>query len=434
MNAKNNLLPSVFEDLKEFLSSGSTKEPTYKCTENQFIVSFDSEEELEEDVIEKIEEEESNHYVEEEVAMTVEEETEPYFEIETVNEESEAALTDQEFFVPGPTEVDIKNEFKASSSGKAYECECGAQLSNLNEFQRHMNQHKRKSSSNPRLVCCDVSFKDAKYYEIHVKAHENFEAIAPHLQTFACNNCRIMFSNEDDLSCHDGQCDLDETVLIERRSAFDDHMVKRMEKPMETQPDEDDEEIYSCGHCGKKLSEMNLKVHLLFFHTLIAFCPHDNRCFEGVKQVRLFSDHIRNKHPELFAKDHLYNCRYCDRNFTTNFEKLAHMKKCDRKLFACENHCNKRFATEWLLKNHMKIVYGEDRFTCEICNKRCVSKSDLQIHSRCHTNERPYSCSICDKSFKTSANRSSHMDIHQSEKRHECETCGKFAIFIKKRK
>lgn len=422
-NSKNNLLSSfVFDHLKEFLDSAGAKAPTVKCTENCFTITLDdvdhdATDEVVPAEIEQVEEEEEvvNN---EDILMA--EDSEPYYEME-----SESALTDQEFEVQEESDTQIKQEKSKFAVENSYQCECGAQLLSIVELQRHMNMHKRKSSGF-KLNCCDVGFKDSKCMEIHEKAHENFEAIAPHLQSFACTSCRIMFSNEDDLITHHSQheegCENVENLLIERRSAYDDHFIRSITKP-DTEADVD-EDFFSCGHCVKKLNENDMKVHLLFFHTNVVSCPHDNRYFEGTKQIRLFSDHIRNKHPEIFDKNNLYSCRHCNENFSTNFEKLAHMKKCDAKLFACENHCNKRFATEWLLKNHMKHVMGEERFSCEMCGKRCVSRSDLQIHCRSHTNERPYSCPICLKSFKTSANRSSHADIHEREKRHECEVCG----------
>ena len=432
MNAKTNLLPSVFEDLKEFLDSGIGKpEPTYKRTENHFVVSFEPEEDIEIEELEKMADE-SSQYVDD-VSMAVEEDPEPYFEVETVNEESETGMTDSNEYEDLIQPENIKKEeAQIETNENTYVFEPKA-LSSLTKLQQ---QHLREENYT-KLTCCDVGFKDSKCFERHTKAHENFDAIAPFLESFTCSNCRIMFSNSEDLESHEAQheesSELEEIILIERQSAFDDHILKPIAKPTEVEPaeaDDDDEELFLCGHCGKRLSELNLKVHLLFFHTHSVVCPHDKRCFDGIKQFRLFSDHIRNKHPELFDKNNLYTCRHCDMIFSSNFEKLTHMKKCDAKVFTCENHCNKRFATVWLLKNHMKFVYGENGFSCEICGKRCVSKSDLQIHCRSHTNERPYSCPICHKSFKTSANRSSHLDIHEREKRHECEVCGKFLLSL----
>lgn len=357
---------------------------------------------------------------------------EEVYAVESVMDEDEA----ENYFEDGD-ESDAKNESDtdtkllqaATETDKIFQCECGTMLSSSQELQKHMQSHKRKSMGNE--TCCGVGFKDFKAFNIHQKAHENFEAIAPHLLVFSCGDCNVMYSNVDDLTTHlERHTEGVETIsdfVIERRGVYEDHFLRSLSRPVEPEV-EDSSDLISCGHCRKKLNETEMKVHLLFFHTNIVFCPLDNRCFEGTKHVRLFSDHIRNKHPEIFEKNQLYSCRHCNKTFNTCFEKLAHMKLCISKPFACTNHCNKRFATEWLLKAHLKHVNGEERFSCETCGKRCVSRSDLQIHERMHTNERPYPCPICEKKFKTSANRSSHMDIHEAEKRHECVVCGEFQL------
>lgn len=429
-NAKHNLMSSVvFDKLKDFLESSlDQSEPVVTYNENQFVVSFehdtmdevasqfDGEPPLEEDGME----------YEEVVKMETDEtivKTEDFFEIEAVSED--ICITDDEDEI----EINSQNEdFKSGESAledsKVYLCECGAASYSLEELQKHMNSHKRKSN----VMCCGVGFRDYKCFAIHQKAHENFEAIAPLLPVYSCNDCRLMFAHEDDRTTHLEEHNVNAMlgVKIERRGSYEDHFIRSLSKPTEEEndPEDDNEDSMTCGHCRKKLPELDMKVHLLFFHTTIVFCPVDNRCFEGSKQVRLFSDHIRNKHPEVFDKNALYSCRHCKQSFTTNFEKLAHMKMCDAKQFQCQDHCNKRFATEWLLKNHLKQIQGDERYSCSLCGKRCVSKSDLQIHSRSHTNERPYSCPVCHKRFKTSANRSSHLDIHDNEKKHECDKCG----------
>lgn len=443
-SAKQNLEYSdAIEQLKDFLASAVDKsEPLVKRSANQFVVSFDFDQVgLEEIAVVEVSNPELDEIEERDafddgMKMEVEveeedEEVEPFYEVETINEDSEVNLTDQEYdLVENLPESDVKDDDNCEIDGpeKIYQCECGAEALSLAELQKHMNSHKRKSN----VMCCEVGFRDYKCFTIHQKAHENFDAIAPHLPSHSCNNCRVMFAQEEDLiqhlTQHHNNSDVVLDFLIDRRGSFEEHFLRQLTKqPEASEPDvdEESEDLWSCGHCKKKINAMEMKVHLLFFHTNTVFCPLDTRCFEGTKQVRLFSDHIRNKHPELFDKNTLYSCRHCNQSFTTNFEKLAHMKQCDAKLFACENHCNKRFATEWLLKNHMKQAKGdESRYACETCGKRCVSKSDLQIHNRSHTNERPYSCPICLKRFKTSANRSSHLDIHDNEKKHECEVCG----------
>lgn len=431
-NAKQNLfLSPAFEQLRDFMSlMQDGAEPTIKIGKSQFVVSFDAvlQPEL---VVEETSIEEPYHEKEEECFKAVKMEIggeDPFFEVETVNEEYEIdSAADQDFEIQPNSPGNLMKPAPKLTADKTYQCDCGFEASSVVELQKHMHQqHKRKSFN---VNCCGVGFKDYKSFAIHRTAHENFDAIAPLMTSFSCSDCRVAFSCEDDimthLTEHHNETEGVQDVLIERRGAYEDHFLRSLTKLDEEELVEDNELLVTCGHCKKRMTDLEMKVHLLFFHTHIVFCPLDNRCFEGIKQVRLFSEHIRNKHPDIFEeKNLLYSCRHCKKSFATNFEKLGHMKLCDNKLFACENHCNKRFATEWLLKNHMKQVMGEERFSCETCGKRCVSRSDLQIHFRSHTNERPYSCPICHKSFKTSANRSSHLDIHESGKKHDCDVCG----------
>lgn len=439
ISAKQNLpMPKCFDYLKEFLNSNHS-DPIVKITENQFIVSFENSEEYpqeEEYTIDEVEEvHEEAFQVDQDESMAIEDEVMSGFELESMQDDS-CDLDDEDFEsqVKSPDSITCKDEdaeFLVAVKSN-YRCECGTELASVQELTKHMSQHKRKPGK-LNFSCheksCDVDFKDQKFLEIHEKAHENFKAIAIHLSSHVCSECRKMFATEDDLTTHwaqheDGGELLTQCTSIDGRSAYDDHMLKKIINH-EEDDEVDNEDYVSCGYCNRKTEELEMKIHLLFFHTHIVFCPLDNRCFEGFKQVRLFSEHIRNKHPEIFEKSNLYACRHCNSSFESHFEKLAHMKQCGAKLYACEGHCNKRFATEWLLKLHKRQIQGIDRFTCDVCKKVCVSKSDLQIHNRSHTNERPYECTICYKSFKTSANRASHMDIHETQKRHACEICGK---------
>lgn len=408
-NAKPNLIPTtVFDDLKSFLEKeASGTDPIVKITSNQFTVLFEAavKDESESAAKAEVQEEIFEELLED--SPMDDEDDQPYYE--ELEEEENFAVVE-------------------TTSEKVYACHCGTTKDSLSELQKHMNQHRRQSSKS-KLSCCEVDFKDFKCFDIHERAHENFDAIASVLQFFNCTTCRVVFSNEEDLAEHANLHESGEYVdgsVTERPSAFEDHILRPAVAVPQSDIDVQNPDLLRCGHCNRKYLDQEMKVHMLLFHTLSISCPIEAREFDGAKQVRLFSEHIRSKHPELFSKNSLYKCRHCTETFSNNFEKLAHMKKCQAKMYVCEDHCNKRFATEWLLKTHLKNVAGEDRFSCQLCGKKCVSKSDLQIHDRSHTNERPFPCPICLKSFKTSANRSSHMDIHEPEKKHECPDCGKF--------
>lgn len=425
-NARENLSSSfvflsVYERFKEFLEAISSEELVVKVTDTKFVVSLRGEEEelLADHLIEEVEDE----YIEE-IHNSADEDHEYFEEIK----EEDIRVPEKKKRKISKLEESAVEVYENVETSRSYRCHCDAELGSLEDLQKHMSIHKRTRLKS-KLQCCGVDFKDLKCFEIHERSHENFEAIASRLDFFSCIQCRLVFSMQEDLETHAAQHEDVETepgYLIERKGAFLDHICGlNPESKSPEQFEEIEENLSTCGHCGKRLSENALKVHFLFFHVQSIQCPLDNRIFMGAKQVRSFSDHIRNKHPELFDRSNLFACRHCQENFATNFEKLAHMKTCEKKVFICQDHCDKRFASDWLLKSHLKHVNGDGRFICEVCQKRCISKSDLQIHFRAHTNERPYECPICNKTFKTSANRASHLDIHEKTKKHECLICGK---------
>ncbi|CAG9806303.1 unnamed protein product [Chironomus riparius] len=446
-NAKQNLSSSFFEnaisELREFFNKNKEKEEDFEleCTESDFIIRCKNQYEVENEVEnqnyepmyiesnltdeEFIEETEEKYYAEVQDDSTMEHDIIQ----DTISEESESMMIKEE-----EEEVDMKIIVDSMDMEKVFTCDCGIQCISIKELHEHRSVHHKKRShtttQNIQYACdfCGIYFKEEKYSKLHEKAHESFEAILPQMPSYQCGECQILFSSEDDLithtSLHESKIEHLEESLIERGSAFEGHFM-RSDKSLSDDDYLSEEILFNCGHCGIRKSEFYIKMHLLFFHSNILYCPLDNRCFEGHKQIRQFPEHVKTKHPEIFDRKVEFICTCCSERFPTQFEKLAHMKVCNMKKYICEEHCGKRFKSEWLLNKHLKLVElgGDKRFTCSMCPKQCVSKSDLQIHMRSHTNERPYKCTICDKAFKTSANRSSHMDIHRDDKIHECNVC-----------
>lgn len=405
----------MFDELKDFISTKDESEfPVIRLSEKEFTVSYESTNDKEihtEEIIEEVLENDESTEIAEDTSYELSYDEENIHEEDYIEEEIlEAVVEDQSPIQP----------------------------STVKEKRKSVHSVRSTSRKNPTgfnfTACnsCNVTFKDFKYFSIHEKAHENYAAISSHLEMSNCNidGCRMVFSNVEDLRIHmNAHSEGDNIVTITKNGAYADILLPMDERQFEDNIGNSDD-FKVCGHCSRKYNEQDMKVHQIFFHTTSIICPIDNRMFQGRRQVRAFSEHIRNKHPEIFDDPQdLYVCRLCNASFDSNFQKLAHMKKCDAKMFECSGHCNKKFATQWLLKAHLKNL-EDDRFVCDICSKKCVSRSDLKIHQRCHTNERPFQCSFCLKSFKTQANRSSHMDIHEPVKKHDCEICGKKFEFI----
>jgi hypothetical protein len=419
---------SIIQELKNFLSSRQENDEIaiIKITDKEFIVSYN--ESYDSNTEENIDKSSNECETDELFNIDGTEESYEEFLAESQDNENDGEVFTEESYI-GEEVLDGDVDSNKNLSKKYEIIEAPVVVIKENHekqedktFSRPIQLVKNAVVINSKSnLCfdCNVTFKDKKYYLIHEKAHENFSAICNYIELNKCSqkNCKMVFSNNEDLKVH---LKLDHET-IPKIGAYEDVFQKLDEREFH---DKNLNEYEVCGHCGRKYTEHNMKIHLIFFHTNSISCPFDKQNFEGHRQVRQFSLHIRNKHPQIFHNPQfLYQCRHCKESFSSNFKKLAHMKVCKSKVYQCHGHCTKRFSTEWHLKTHLKYL-GDNRFKCDICSKKCISRSDLEIHMRCHTNERPFECSFCFKKFKTSANRSSHMDIHESTKKHECETCG----------
>ncbi|CAO1434105.1 unnamed protein product [Diamesa serratosioi] len=425
----------IIEEVEQFLLSCEDQNIYIIQTDSEFTISI-----KDNTVTDSIQD--KNEYEEiDEVSEQYQNENVVYLEKNRRNEIQPESTNDKQIRKPNSTKtvqsitkVEFDNESTteppalqlspSKHNKKVYICECTAQFESIVGLQEHTSEYKRSSCVQGAFTCCGVWFKDGKLFNSHKKIHESFEIMSPFLKFHKCQDCNITFSNEIDYVSHLNEqlCNTGATIQpMAKDGSFEDYYIK----PIVFELDEelDAEDAFKCGHCMKRFNDENeLKIHVMFFHATTLNCPFDRRSFDGVKQVRLLHDHVRNKHPELFVGI-IFSCRYCHSSFPSNIEKLAHMKKCNDKKYDCP-HCDKKYASPWLLERHLKHVNGKISFICTVCEKSCYSRSDLAIHLRTHNNEKPYSCTICMKAFKTSTNRSSHMDVHKSEKVHECNVCG----------
>lgn len=289
-------------------------------------------------------------------------------------------------------------------------------------------ESKRKHSHEPILPCCEecgLTFvngttKREKSLEIHQQLHIILKVVSQSYELPKCEDCKVMFSNNEELNNHLLTHDTNEVFPAKGMSFL---VAKKFKDSIGTAT-ESDHDAWKCGHCvnANFHEETECIEHQMILHSKQLICPFDYLEFNGNRGIGQFCIHMKHKHPEMFPQLSI-SCSYCGQEFSNVFDKLAHMKNCDTKKFHCD-HCQKTFFKKNQLIRHLKIVSGDISFVCDICGKKSASSMDRKLHYRKHTNEKSYQCSFpnCLKIFKTPAARSSHLEIH-SNIEYECTDC-----------
>lgn len=245
----------------------------------------------------------------------------------------------------------------------------------------HVDQKIFHNSKFERLFCADCSYQfvSQAHYQAHVNGHQLYSVIAKHSSFPVCEICNIMFCDEYFANFHQEkheQGDLTEHSLVSEGLFLKfGHHRPEME-PINNLKSETD---LKCGHCLKLFpDEESCRLHQLIFHITTLKCPIESRVFKG---NQAFSIHMKNNHPDLFGDDVKFMCSVCKQKFDTLYEKLGHMKNCDKKRFQC-SHCDKKFSQKCYLMTHLRQVSGQTSIACEVCQKVCRDKGDYQIHFR----------------------------------------------------
>lgn len=273
-------------------------------------------------------------------------------------------------------------------------------------------------------IDCGIQFinrttKKEKSCRIHQECHKILNVVSHFYQLPKCEVTKTLFSNDGDLSKF---LTNDERFFEIPTEGMTTNVSKKYKESVGS-AEITDPEAWKCGHCRVSYqTEIECNAHVMVLHSKKLICPIDHMEFEGNRGIGLFNVHMRNRHPDMFP-DIIISCTYCQSEFSSIFEKLAHMKTCSEKKFECD-HCSRKFFTKIELIRHLKIVSGEISYVCEICSKSCSSTMDLKLHRTAHTNQKSYACSYpeCSKAFKTPAARSSHMETH-SNVTYACSFC-----------
>lgn len=239
--------------------------------------------------------------------------------------------------------------------------------------------HPRSTHKNEnRYVCspCGLQFvngstKRDKSLEIHQQLHIILKTVSQSYELPKCEQCKVMFSNNEDLANHLINHDPDDVFVAEGLSLL---VAVKYSEPIGTASN-DDFDNWKCGHCAhaRFKEEIECIEHQMILHSKQMICPIDYLEFNGIRGLSQFSIHMKNKHLEMFP-DLTIACSYCHHEFPNIFDKLTHMKSCDRKEFACD-HCPKKFFNKTQLLRHLKIVSGVISFSCDVCQKVSIVKT-----------------------------------------------------------
>lgn len=263
---------------------------------------------------------------------------------------------------------------------------------------------------------CSIVFASEKMFKKHLHYHV-LERISNLFKYHECIFCNIVFGTEKDFEKHMKNHIENDNYQYEFQGSTQLENCEILRKDLT----ETDSSVWKCGHCNKFCNDKTqLNFHVTIFHANI-FCPFENQQFG--KSVSYLLDHIKTKHPDQLAKeDIVFNCSFCNHEFSSKNALCQHTKTCNNKPFQCD-HCNHKFGLRRQLEEHLQSITGYAKFCCSYCNKTFTNKAGLTVHLRIHTHEKKYKCLVCEKKFRTNSHRSAHMDSHNNTKKFQCQYC-----------
>ncbi|KIK81504.1 hypothetical protein PAXRUDRAFT_832802 [Paxillus rubicundulus Ve08.2h10] len=187
---------------------------------------------------------------------------------------------------------------------------------------------------------------------------------------------------------------------------------------------------WCCQTCDKEFAtEAGLDQHREDKHSSRFCC---DTCDSVFRSQHALDQHETDKHP-------LFECLYCEREFTTEQGRLAHEEakhsyrcdKCDsvlrsqqaldqhetdkHPLFECL-YCEREFTTDQGRLAHEEV---EHTFCCDTCGTVLRSQQALDQHE---TDKHPlFECLYCERDFTTEQGRTAHEEAQHS---FCCDTCG----------
>lgn len=165
--------------------------------------------------------------------------------------------------------------------------------------------------------------------------------------------------------------------------------------------------IVECDICFKKISNKNLKRHMLI-HTGDKPYPC-TICDSAFTRSAFLMVHM-DKHRD---PNDLHKCPLC--NYTT--PKINNLWKHK----ALCNPASKKMKQNLGNNTRKKNVQKMQQFLCNYCGKVFSTKTGLSVHELLHTDEKPHVCKICNKGFRLKIALIRHERIHSGEKPYKCK-------------
>ena len=268
-----------------------------------------------------------------------------------------------------------------------------------------MIDQKSDSVSDNELECpyCQKQIDD---FECHIKGAVNDG------ETFSCNNCDLVISNDQCLSSH---------KQIVHRDAM---------------------KVFSCETCNIDFSSKKyLFVHKDIDHQQRNVGKKQNGGYtedfvvkveikEEEKDDTLF-ENISNSYEVTQSFKQEYKCDQCQKSFPYPQKLSTHVSVVHNgeKNFEC-TECGKKFGYKWNMNKHLHNVHGKigknvilDNYTCDICDKTFKYKDILKEHQRCvHYNARPFEYAECPMAFKMEKHVKKHVkQVHLDIRKNPCD-------------
>ncbi|XP_045352012.1 zinc finger protein 398 isoform X2 [Leopardus geoffroyi] len=179
------------------------------------------------------------------------------------------------------------------------------------------------------------------------------------------------------------------------------------------------EQVFSCHHCGKSLSQ-----DMLLTHQCSHTGEHPLSCAQCPKHFPQQADLSSSSQPH--ASDTPPTCPHCARTFTHPSRLTYHLRvhNSTERPFPCPD-CPKRFADQARLTSHRRAHASERPFRCAQCGRSFSLKISLLLHQRGHAQERPFSCPQCGIDFNGHSALIRHQMIHTGERPYPCTDCSK---------